>query len=538
MRRGAARARLPPPRRPRTPPSHSPSFELDTTALERVTRQQQHLLEASNDLPLPPPTFQPADSLAASAGEAASPAAGGQPTEDGAASAPPAAEVVEKAAEAAAAPVAAPAAPSAPPAPVAAPVLGKKRAGIAAPVAAGGGVVAAPATAPAVAAARPPLAAKQAVAALSKPKAKAATTSTQPARGKSSYMLFCDSRRAALVAATPGLAFGDVTKALAAEWKVLDAAAKAPFEEMAVADKARAAAANAAGGLVAAPAGKRAPTAYQRFCAEVRPTLAAANPGADMGTMSKLLGEAWKGADAAVRAQYEASAAAAAAVAGALGGGGARKKGAGKRKCDPDGDDEIVPQSKRAAAAAAAAAVDDDDDTADRLSVDWTAHPPAAILGETAAGHFIVARTGLPFSEYGLVDAAAAKRAAAGVAPADAPPCPLPAALVADYTASTAAFNAALADRSDSAGGLDLADLQDGDALDACALLWRLRTRGGPLDAATAAAGGRGAASKDPLIRVLALALSRLVARLVGVAAVAGGQGAAGGGAGVGEGEA
>jgi hypothetical protein len=59
-----------------------------------------------------------------------------------------------------------------------------------------------------------------------------------PSSTSSPQMLFSQSRRAGLKAEQPDLTFGELGKALGAEWSALDAAGKAPFEAQAAAKKA------------------------------------------------------------------------------------------------------------------------------------------------------------------------------------------------------------------------------------------------------------------------------------------------------------
>lgn len=330
-----------------------------------------------------------------------------------------------------------------------------------------------------------------------------------------------------------------ISRKLGDDWKALPDAAKAPFVALAAADAAAAAAQNEASGAAAAAAatkqavkaagGKKGKvaavaagaaaekngkvstgSAFARFADDTRAVIASVNPGADAAAMAALLGAAWKGADASVRARYEAEAAATAAVAAAKAGDNAKKRARGASPDDDDAGDEVVPTSKRAAAAAADAS-DDEDDVAERLAVDWAAHPPVAVVGQNRGGFYLVARAGAPLSAYGLVDAAAAASARVG-----AGMCPLPAAMLDEYDASVAAFDAALAARV-AGGGLNLEGLAAGDPLDACALLWHLRTGDGPLAPPPAVKGRANKRAADPMIRVPALALSRVVGRLLQV---------------------
>lgn len=60
-----------------------------------------------------------------------------------------------------------------------------------------------------------------------------------PKKAKTSYMYFCDDRRAALKADNPKASVGDMSKIMGAEWKELSAEEKKPYEDKAAADKSR-----------------------------------------------------------------------------------------------------------------------------------------------------------------------------------------------------------------------------------------------------------------------------------------------------------
>ena len=61
----------------------------------------------------------------------------------------------------------------------------------------------------------------------------------RPKDPHSAYFYFLESSRPALVRRSPGLSVPQLTKALAAEWRALDDAGRAPYAELAAADKAR-----------------------------------------------------------------------------------------------------------------------------------------------------------------------------------------------------------------------------------------------------------------------------------------------------------
>lgn len=60
-----------------------------------------------------------------------------------------------------------------------------------------------------------------------------------PKRALSAYMFFANDNRDAIRADNPGIAFGQVGKALGEKWKTLTDAEKVPYEEKATADKKR-----------------------------------------------------------------------------------------------------------------------------------------------------------------------------------------------------------------------------------------------------------------------------------------------------------
>lgn len=60
-----------------------------------------------------------------------------------------------------------------------------------------------------------------------------------PKRALSAYMFFANDNRDGIRADNPGIAFGQVGKALGEKWKTLTDAEKVPYEEKATADKKR-----------------------------------------------------------------------------------------------------------------------------------------------------------------------------------------------------------------------------------------------------------------------------------------------------------
>lgn len=93
----------------------------------------------------------------------------------------------------------------------------------------------------------PAKSAKKAPAGKKAPAKKTATKKTKakkdpnaPKRGKSAFIFYSMERRAALKEEQPELSFGEVGKALGAEWKELSAKEKKPYETLAAKDKKRA----------------------------------------------------------------------------------------------------------------------------------------------------------------------------------------------------------------------------------------------------------------------------------------------------------
>ena len=61
----------------------------------------------------------------------------------------------------------------------------------------------------------------------------------QPKRARTAYLIFSGEKQKELKAQNPSMAFGELSKAVGAQWKQLPAAQKAPYEEQAAADKER-----------------------------------------------------------------------------------------------------------------------------------------------------------------------------------------------------------------------------------------------------------------------------------------------------------
>lgn len=71
--------------------------------------------------------------------------------------------------------------------------------------------------------------------------------------------------------------------------------------------------------------------------------------------------------------------------------------------------------------------------------VDWAAHPAECILAITTQGKYVVKRRGMPLQEFGLVDAATARRKA-GEGNGGAAGAVVPAALINEFEGSRKRF--------------------------------------------------------------------------------------------------
>jgi len=177
---------------------------------------------------------------------------------------------------------------------------------------------------------------------------KAPKDANAPKKPLSSYFLFTRDRRASLKAEQPDAKITELTKALGAEWKALDAAAKQKYVEEAASAKTAYAVkwaeyqktsefgrhtlrvaewkaargeADAKGGAYKATkkpkdekAPKRPQTAYFLFTAAERAAVKAAQPELKVTQVAKELGRRWKALDEAAKAPFVAQAAAAKAA--------------------------------------------------------------------------------------------------------------------------------------------------------------------------------------------------------------------------------
>ncbi|KAL6777433.1 hypothetical protein ACKKBF_B21480 [Auxenochlorella protothecoides x Auxenochlorella symbiontica] len=244
-------------------------------------------------------------------------------------------------------------------------------------------------------------------------------------------------------------------------------------------------------------------TAYQLFCEELRPTLVAENPKASMPELSRLLASAWRATSVEDKAAYAAMRADLMAAAGdpAISGipataegrkelkkrvrsEGGKQASKTKDEAASDGESEKPcppPSSKRLRAAAATEAHDSGEETEDddklRMECDWTKHPAAFIISENVKkGHYLVARKGLPLTDYGVVCSRTAKlqrMAESGTNTA----CPVSLSMVEDFEAFGKRFRMDVHGAQDD-NELDLEDLPPGSTLEMCALLGKLREPG------------------------------------------------------------
>uniref|UniRef100_A0A7S1CC08 HMG box domain-containing protein n=1 Tax=Bicosoecida sp. CB-2014 TaxID=1486930 RepID=A0A7S1CC08_9STRA len=131
----------------------------------------------------------------------------------------------------------------------------------------------------------------------------------KPRRPHTAYNLFVKANGATRPA---GVTQVEHLRALAAQWKALDAGGRAPYERDAAADKARhtheMADYDPRGGKP-----KRPLNAYMQFAVARRPDVVAANPGAGATEVTKMLGAEWRAMAESAKQPWQARAAAAAA---------------------------------------------------------------------------------------------------------------------------------------------------------------------------------------------------------------------------------
>jgi len=376
-------------------------------------------------------------------------------------------------------------------------------------------------------------------------------------------MLFSASRRPAMKAEQPELTFGELGKALGAEWTALDAAGKAPFNAAAATAKAETqakygSATTPSKRAAAAPKVPKAPkfSGWLMFNAERRPKLKGEEPDLSFGDLAKRLSEEWKALAAGAKAAFNAQATArttAAAIEFEANGGVSSSKTAHKAKrakgasskvlmddeTDESEDDVVYAEDP----------VDEEEDMSDGEEAEDAAAalppPPrprsrSAAVGDTApvedasawgcdrseAVQFLLARA--RSGRYVAI------RELGGV-----PTLETPVALRSpgmpiegdeqlhaeeqehEYEIAAAQFKAALAERSVD-GSIDLDDLPEDSPLSAMTTIEMLRAQGGPLhEQALGRSKHNFLGVQDVLIKVPAIALSFIVQRLVTAAVAA-----------------
>ncbi|EFN57358.1 hypothetical protein CHLNCDRAFT_142731 [Chlorella variabilis] len=328
-------------------------------------------------------------------------------------------------------------------------------------------------------------------------------------RPLNAYMQYVNANRGQVKADHPELGNKELTSKLGELYRGLGAEEKKKYEDAAAADKQRyVEEVEAAGPQPKKAKGPKLPhtkSAYQLFTAERMPAIKAENPKAGMPEISKLMSAAWKECSEEDKAPFVQKAkelkaeAKAAAAAGGSADGEEAAEAKKKKRAAGGGEGPIRKRAKagtggkKAAAAAAEDAEQDEegeevapassheeeaggeesDDEEERMACDWGSHPAEYILSETSTGKYLVMRQGLGFTEYGLVDAAAAKAQRLGAAPG-APACPVPLAMVEEYEAFKKDFRREIHDNLDG-GELVLDDLPRGSVLESCLLLGQLR---------------------------------------------------------------
>ncbi|KAK9824651.1 hypothetical protein WJX72_012067 [[Myrmecia] bisecta] len=376
---------------------------------------------------------------------------------------------------------------------------------------------------------------------------------------KNAFMFFSAAKRDELKAEHKDWSLGDTSKHIGELWKGLTEEEKQPYVDQAAADKERVKAEKAEAGEAEPATSKKAKadkkdkqpcakSAYNFFCDANRDRIKAENPGAGFGEQTKALAQAWKDASEEDKAKYNAMneeekaklPAKPAKVRIAA------KKAGKKRKADASDDDEEeeeaaeeghqdnadgdhtteAAQSRakpagtstaaRAACTTSAVPEEQQEDEAERMEVDWEAHPAEMIIAHTAGAQpkYLVKRQGLSFMDYGLVDARAAKRqrlvdpnAAEGSA---AKPFPVSLEMVDEYEAYQASFRQAIHSNTES-GELILDDIAAPSPLELCFLLGQLQQPTYQLSPANDSIKRK----QDRLIKVPMQGISMVVQRLV-----------------------
>lgn len=146
-----------------------------------------------------------------------------------------------------------------------------------------------------------------------------------PKKARSAYLYFTMERRPELQGQNSEMAFGELTRLVADEWKGLSDAGKKKFEKLAEADKKRydeemsgytpptdeELDAELEGSKKRKRSGPKRPrTAYVYFTIDQRPNVQADNPDLKFGEITKLLAEEWKGLSESDRGKYDEQASA------------------------------------------------------------------------------------------------------------------------------------------------------------------------------------------------------------------------------------
>ncbi|KAL0036922.1 hypothetical protein WJX77_005063 [Trebouxia sp. C0004] len=311
-------------------------------------------------------------------------------------------------------------------------------------------------------------------------------------RAKTAYLLFCDAKREEIKAANPGASFGETGKLLAAAWKDCPAEEKARFQEQSQSAKMELQTAAAAATMTAVAAKKQ--KSAQAAKALVKPAAStlpdeteeeedlAGDPEAEGGGLATLS----EAADTA----------------------------AGDQAGDDAGEEAANTVAAHAAAASSPATQaggdDESDDEADRENADWDANPAECIIGHTYHNKYMVKRKGLDFTEYGLVDARAAKRQRLSGDFND-PKVPVSLEMVEEYDTFCKDFRRCVHENQDQ-GNLDLDNIGQESALEMCYYLGKLQEEHYLLSKPPKRKG-----EVDIMIKVPMLGVSMVTQRLVNV---------------------
>ena len=116
-------------------------------------------------------------------------------------------------------------------------------------------------------------------------------------RTPSSYVLFSMEHRKVVIEKNPDLTLGEVSKLCGSAWKDLNETERKPWMEKAEDLKNRRKSEIAEEVAKDPPKKKRTPSSYLLFAMEHRKIVLDANPGMNIGSVSKLCGAAWAGLD-------------------------------------------------------------------------------------------------------------------------------------------------------------------------------------------------------------------------------------------------